>query len=311
MEDTNDTLFGEFILNGFSGGSKLEITLFVIIMFLFFIIVFGNAFLIFIICTNDRLHLPMYFFLVTLSLTEILTNFIVIPKILVIIIAHQKTISKATCFTQCFFYFFCTSSCFLFLGVMSFDRYLAICHPLRYCTIMQSKFCLQLVLSCLVGTVCSLLYPIIILSHMSYCSQILDDLFCDSAALMRVACIDATFLKVYGIFSAVFILLVPLIITIVSYILIISAVIRLPTDTGRQKTFSTCLSHLTMVAIVFGTAIFLEMRPPAYQTVTANKVMGLGTTMLAPLANPFVYTLRNQNVKHAIVATLKTTKKIF
>ncbi|KAG9468937.1 hypothetical protein GDO78_021618 [Eleutherodactylus coqui] len=310
MEATNKTLVLEFMLKGFSGGAKLSIIVFVIIMFLFFIIVFGNTFLIIIICINHQLHLPMYYFLAALSLMEILTNFLVIPKVLTIIIAGQTGISKEVCFTQCFFYFFCTSSCFLFLGVMSFDRYVAICHPLRYCTIMRKKFCILLVFGCWASAICSILYPIVVLSRMQYCSPILDHLFCDSAALVRVSCTDATLIKVYGIFSAIFILIGPLTITIISYILIVFTVIRIPSDTGRQKTFSTCLAHLTMVAIVFGSAIFLEMRPPSYQSVEVNKVLILGTTMLAPLANPFVYTLRNKSVKDAIAVTLKR-KKIF
>ncbi|KAG9461852.1 hypothetical protein GDO78_015558 [Eleutherodactylus coqui] len=310
MEATNKSIVWEFILNGFSAGPELKITVFSITIFLFQIMLAGNMCVIIIISANKCLHLPMYFFLVVLSLTETLTNVLVIPGVLNIIIKGQMSISRVVCFTQSYFYFFLTGTCFLYLGVMSYDRYVAICHPLRYSTIMRKELCIMLVVGCQLTMCFCLLYPSIKIVNLPYCSQILDHLFCDSAALMSLACTDVRFLKFYGIISSLILLLGPLTLTLFSYILIISTVIRIPSVTGRQKTFSTCLSHLTMVVIVFSSAIFLEIRPPSYKSVAANKVVSLGTTMLAPLANPFVYTLRNENVKAVIKNMLKQKKNI-
>ncbi|KAG9461054.1 hypothetical protein GDO78_018263, partial [Eleutherodactylus coqui] len=305
---TNTTIVLEFILNGFSSGPIQQIVVFLISIVLFLIILAGNTFVIIIICANKCLHLPMYFFLVALSLSETLSNILVIPGVLSVIIRGQMSISRVVCFTQSYFYFFLTGTCFLYLGVMSYDRYVAICHPLRYSTIMRKELCIMLVVGCQLTMCFCLLYPITKIVHLPYCGQILDHLFCDSAALMSLACTDVRFLKFYGVISSFIVLLVPLTLTLFSYILIISTVIRIPSVTGRQKTFSTCLSHLTMVVIVFSSATFIGVRPPSYKSVSANKVVTVGTTMLSALVNPFVYTLRNENVK-AVVRTILKQKR--
>ncbi|KAG9464531.1 hypothetical protein GDO78_019808 [Eleutherodactylus coqui] len=283
MEATNNSIVWEFILNGFSSGPIQQIVVFLITIVLFLIILAGNI--------------------------ETLTNVLVIPDVLTITIKGQMSISKVICFTQWYFYLFLTGTCFLYLGVMSYDRYAAICHPLRYSTIMRKELCIMLVVGCQLTSCFCLLYPCIIIVNLPYCSQILDHLFCDSAALISLACTDVRVLKFYGIISSLIVLLVPLTLTLFSYISIISTVIRIPSVTGRQKTFSTCLSHLTMVVIVFSSAIFIEIRPPSYKSVSANKVVSLGTTMLSALANPFVYTLRNENVK-AVVRSILKQKRI-
>ncbi|KAG9468938.1 hypothetical protein GDO78_021619 [Eleutherodactylus coqui] len=308
MEATNNSIVWEFILNGFSSGPKQQIVVFLITIVLFHIMLAGNIFVIIIISAHKCLHLPMYFFLVVLSLTETLSNVLVIPGVLTVIIKGQMSISKVVCFTQSYFYVFLTGTCFLYLGVMSYDRFVAVCHPLRYSTIMRKELCIMLVVGCQLAICFSLLYPSIKIANLPYCSQILDHLFCDGNALMSLACTDIRFLKFYGIISSLILLLGPLTLTLFSYILIISTVISIPSVTGRWKTFSTCLSHLTMVVIVFSSAIFIEIRPPSYKSVTANKVVSVGTTMLAPLANPFVYTLRNENVKAVIKNMLKQKK---
>nr|DBA22581.1 TPA: hypothetical protein GDO54_013598 [Pyxicephalus adspersus] len=308
METTNNTLVLEFVLKGFTGGPKVDIIIFTIIMCTFLVILVSNTVIIFVICTNKSLHLPMYIFLVSLSLAETLSNIFVIPKILDIIIAKQLTISRALCFTQSFFYFLLTGSCFLFLGIMSLDRYVAVCHPLRYATIMRKELCVQLVIGSMMMICFSLLYPTVMMSTLPFCGQVLDHLFCDGGALMYAICVDTTFLKVYGIITSGILLTVPLILTTLSYILIVSTVIKIPSKSGRYKTFSTCISHLTMVSVVFGSAIFIEVRPPTYRSVEANKVVSLGTTMLAPLVNPFIYTLRNKNVIDVMKAALRRNR---
>ncbi|CAH2294553.1 olfactory receptor 6M1-like, partial [Pelobates cultripes] len=297
MEITNETYITEFVLKAFPGSSAKLTFMFVILLLIYFVTLAGNLLIIIIICTDYHLHLQMYFFLVCLSFMEICGISTVIPNLLVTLIVHKSILSRNACFTQSYFYFFISSSDFLLLSVMSFDRYVAICYPLRYSSIIRKSTCIKLVAGCLFTSFSCLLYPTLIIPTLPYCGHILDHFFCESAALMKLICADTRLLKLSAVISSVFILIGPLLVTIISYILIVSTVIRMPSDTGRQKTFSTCLSHLTMVSIVFGSAIFIEIRPPKKYSIETDKVVNLVSTVLGPLLNPFVYTLKNQKVK--------------
>ncbi|MEE6509843.1 hypothetical protein FKM82_028167 [Ascaphus truei] len=203
----------------------------------------------------------MYFFLVNLSVLETSCIFLVVPKVLIIAVAQRTTISMVGCFIQSSFYFLFTSTAFLLLAVMSFDRYVAIRHPLRYPTIMSIRVCAHLVVACWLTSAICILYPIIMVPRMPFCGQILDHFFCDGAAIQKLICADITLLKLSSLISASIVLIGSLIVTTISYIFIITTVFRIPTGKGRYKTFSTCASHLMMVSLVFGSAIFIAIKP--------------------------------------------------
>nr|DBA22588.1 TPA: hypothetical protein GDO54_013605 [Pyxicephalus adspersus] len=303
MEKSNET--GEFILKGFPGSHVLHTAMFMILLLVLFVTLAGNVFIITIICSNYCLHTPMYFFLVCLSFMEIIASCTVLPNLLFILITRRSSISRAGCFIQSYIYYFVSMTDFLILTVMSFDRYLAVCSPLRYTSIMRNQVCIKLVSFCIITTFLFLLYPTIITPRLPYCHHVIDHFICESAAILKLVCVDITFLILNTIIVSVFLLIGCLIVTTISYILIVLTVVRMPSDVGRQKTFSTCLSHLIMLSIVFGSAIFIEIRPPHKYSVETDKMVNLVSTVLGPLLNPFIYTLRNEKVKECIKDTVR------
>lgn len=309
MDETNGTILEQFVLKGFYGNTALQIIIFVALLLAYFITMAGNLLIIVIICSNSRLHSSMYLFLVCLSFTDILMVSFVIPKLLAILVA-ENTISKVGCLIQSYLYYFITTADFLILTVMSIDRYIAICYPLRYNTIMRTSICLKLVTGCFITPFLCLLYPTIAITNLPFCGHVVDHFFCESAAMLKLVCVDIRLIKMNTIITSVLILIGCLTITAVSYFFIVITVIRMPSDTGRQKTFSTCLSHLTMLSIFFGGAIFIVIRPPKEYSVAADKIVNLVSTVIAPLLNPFIYTLRNQNVKDCIRDSMKCEKML-
>ncbi|KAE8633667.1 hypothetical protein XENTR_v10002005 [Xenopus tropicalis] len=308
MDITNQTDIPEFVLRVFRGSSKYHLILFSILLLFLLITLTGNLFVIFIICVNRHLHSPMYLFIGSLSSIEICIISSVIFNLLAILLTNDTHISKAGCFLQSYIYYFFCISDFLILGIMSFDRYVAVCNPLKYNSIMQNIVCVKLVIGCFVTSFLCLLYPTLMITNLPFCGHMLDHFFCESAALMNLICGDITLIKLTSLITAVFILIGSLTLTITSYIIIVSAILRLSSDTGRKKTFSTCLSHLTMVGIVFGSAIFILIRPPRQYSTETDQVVALVATVMGPLLNPFIYTLRNQKVKDSIRAAIKYIK---
>ncbi|XP_049496875.1 olfactory receptor 6M1-like [Panthera uncia] len=189
---------------------------------------------------------------------------------------------------------------FILLAVMSFDRYVAICNPLRYTIIMNSNVCLLLVLGCWVGAFFSVLCPIIVVSRLPYCYKEISHFFCDIAPLLQVACIDTHFIEMINFLLSSLVLLTSLVLTIVSYTYIISTILHTPSAQGRQKAFSTCASHITVVSIAYGSNIFMYVRPSQSRSLDFDKVTAVMTVMVTPLLNPFIYSLRNEKVKEVL-----------
>ncbi|XP_049496942.1 olfactory receptor 6M1-like [Panthera uncia] len=189
---------------------------------------------------------------------------------------------------------------FILLAVMSFDRYMAICNPLRYTIIMNSNVCLLLVLGCWVGAFFSVLCPTIVVSRLPYCYKEISHFFCDIAPLLQVACIDTHFIEMINFLLSSLVLLTSLVLTIVSYTYIISTILRIPSAQGHQKAFSTCASHITVVSIAYGSNIFMYVRPSQSRSLDFDKVTAVLTTMVTPLLNPFIYSLRNAKVKKVL-----------
>ncbi|XP_048373364.1 olfactory receptor 6M1-like [Sphaerodactylus townsendi] len=204
----------------------------------------------------------MYFFLWSLSCLEILITTSIVPKVLVSLLLGYKTISYSGCMAQCYFFFFLGSSDFVLLAVMAFDRYLAICNPLRYASVMTTQLCLWLVVgSCTAGFVATIL-PTILVLQLPFChDNSIDHFFCDSVALMKLACTDTSLVELASFFSSTATLLGSLIFTVMSYTYIVRTILKIPSAPGRHKAFSTCSSHFIIVSLGFGSCIFMYVRP--------------------------------------------------
>ncbi|CAI9570506.1 unnamed protein product [Staurois parvus] len=313
MEISNITHLTSFILIGFPSTMILQNLIFAILLLIYLATLAGNILMIVIIISDCYLHTPMYILLVNLSVMEVCGISAVTPKLLSILIGDEITISYSGCHIQTLFYFTIITAVFLMLAVMSFDRYVAICHPLRYSTIIRHAVCMQLVGICLTLSFVCILFPVTLISTLTYCRRILNHFFCHIGAMVELLCEDVGFIKLYILIFSTFILVIPLIITTLSYVFIVHTVVRMPSDKGCMKTFSTCASHLTMVSIVYGCAIFIQIRPSRYYSMETDKFVNLVSTVLSPLLNPFIYTLRNQKVKDSIRNALwkeKTTIRL-
>jgi len=305
MKQKNSTEFQEFILLGFPTIMELQMLLFVIFLVAYVLTILENILIIVLIKINHQLHKPMYFFLSNLSFLEAWYVSVTVPKLLVNFLVLSKNISFGGCMVQLYFFssLICTE-CVL-LAVMAYDRYVAICNPLRYPVIMNHQLCMQLAAcSWLTGFLASML-KVFFISQLSFCgSNVINHFFCDISPLLNISCADMTMAEIVDFILALLILLVPLSVTIISYICVISTVLHIPTVQGRKKAFSTCVSHLTVVIIFFSATLFMYARPKRIHPFDLNKLVSIAYTILTPMLNPFIYCLRNQEVKGAL-------KKIF
>ena len=244
----------------------------------------------------------MYFFLGQLSAVEILISSIVIPVMLWgLLLPGMQTISLAACVAQLFMYLALGTTEFALLGVMAVDRYVAVCNPLRYNTIMNSCTCISVVIGSWMFGFLSEIWPVYATFHFTFCkSNVLDHFFCERGQLLKLSCDDTLFTEFVLFLMAVFIIIGSLVPTIVSYTYIISTILKIPTASGRRKAFSTCASHFTFVVIGYGSCLFLYVKPKQTQAAEYNKIVSLLIFVLTPLLNPFIFTLRNDKVKQAL-----------
>ncbi|XP_039354636.1 olfactory receptor 6M1-like [Mauremys reevesii] len=312
MEERNETAVSEFILLGFSSlGEKLKIFLFLILLLTYLITVTGNVVIIFIGWVNHRLHSPMYFFIANLSFLETWFTSVTSPKLMLNFLSISKTISFHGCMAQSFFYFALGATELAFLVVMSFDRYVAICRPLQYTTIMKQRFCIQLVLGTWVGGFMVMSFRMLLISKLSFCGpNVINHFFCDTTPLFLLSCTDTSGVRRVDSILISTLVLSSLCLTMLSYVSILFSILRIPTAIGRQKAFATCGSHLTSLAIAYGSCIVLYATPSGNSSLNLNKGMALLNTVLYPFLNPFIYSLRNKTVKLALRETfsLSTAK---
>ncbi|XP_059570147.1 olfactory receptor 6F1-like [Alligator mississippiensis] len=311
MEKTNHTSVTEFILLGFGSPQKIKILLFMLFLSIYMLSLMGNFLIIGIVLTDPLLQTPMYILLGNLSFLEIWYTSVTVPKLLGNFLSRSITITISGCVTQYYFFFSLgATECFL-LAVMAYDRYLAICNPLRYATIMSPKLCLHLSASSWVCGFLSPLLPTILISQLSFCGpQKINHFFCDSDPIFKLSCSDTYVQEAVGYTCSSVVILSSFLLTMSSYVNIVAAIIKLSSAKARKKTFSTCASHLTVVTIYYGTIIFSYVRPPAKYKFDLGKVVSVFYCVITPLLNPLIYTLRNNDVKTAIRKTLLRRRSI-
>ncbi|XP_073940968.1 olfactory receptor 6C76-like [Castor canadensis] len=302
----NQTSVYEFILLGLTDDPKLNILIFLFLFLAYILSITGNMTIITLTLIGLHLKTPMYFFLRNFSFLEITFTTVCIPRFLVSIVTGDMTISYNSCMAQVFFFILLGSTEFFLLTAMSYDRYITICKPLYYTTIMNSRICIQLVLSSWLAGFLIIFPPVIMGLQLDFCdSNIIDHFTCDSSPMLLIACTDTTFLELLGFFLAVFTLMMTLTLVILSYIFIIKIILRIPSAEQRKKTFSTCSSHIIVVSISYGSCIFMYVKTSAKEGVALTKGIAVLNTSVAPMLNPFIYSLRNQQVKQSFKNLLK------
>ncbi|XP_039716668.1 olfactory receptor 2A1/2A42-like [Pteropus medius] len=300
MEE-NQTVVTEFILLGFCLGPRIHILLFGFFSLFYAFTLLGNGVILGLISLDPRLHTPMYFFLSHLATVDIAYACNTVPQMLVNLLNPAKPISFAGCMTQTFlFLIFAHTECLLLL-MMSYDRYMAICHPLQYSVIMSWRVCIILVVtSWACGSLLALIHVVLIL-RLPFCGpHEINHFFCELLSVLKLACAD-TWLNQVVIFAAcVFILVGPLTLVLVSYTRILVAILRIQSGDGRRKAFSTCSSHLCVVGLFFGSAIVMYMAPKSHHPEEQQKILFLFYSFFNPMLNPLIYSLRNAEVKGAL-----------
>ncbi|XP_032732420.1 olfactory receptor 6C75-like [Lontra canadensis] len=296
----NHTTVTEFILLGLTDDPQWQVVLFIFLLVTYMLSVTGNLIIITLTLTDPHLKTPMYFFLRNFSFLEISFTSVGIPRFLVTIVTGNKTISYNECVAQVFFFILLGVTEFYLLAAMSYDRYVAICKPLHYMTIMSSRVCFLLVFSSWLAGFLVIFPPVMLLLKLNFCdSNIIDHFICDSSPILQLSCTNTRFLELMAFFLAVVTLMVTLTLVLLSYTYIIRTVLRIPSTSQRKKAFSTCSSHMIVVSLSYGSCIFMYIKPSARERVTLNKGVAVIITSVAPLLNPFIYTLRNQQVKEA------------
>ncbi|XP_012607802.2 olfactory receptor 10J1 [Microcebus murinus] len=296
----NYTLIIEFILQGFSSFHEHQITLFGVFLALYILTLAGNVIIVTIIRIDRHLHTPMYFFLSMLSTSETVYTLVILPRMLSSLVGMNQSVSMAGCATQMFFFVtFGITNCFL-LTAMGYDRYVAICNPLRYTVIMNKRVCVQLVLgACSIGLIVAIT-QVTSVFRLPFCATKVAHFFCDIRPVMKLSCVDTTANEILTLVISVLVLVVPMGLVFISYVLIISTILKIASAEGRKKAFATCASHLTVVIVHYGCASIAYLKPKSENTRDQDQLISVTYTVITPLLNPVVYTLRNKEVKDAL-----------
>ncbi|XP_077774468.1 olfactory receptor 10A7-like [Podarcis muralis] len=296
----NSTAPAKFILLGLSDDPNLQSTLFSAFLVLYIITLAGNLLIILLTLADPALHTPMYFFLRNLSFLEICYTSVNIPKMLSNLLSGNKSISFIGCALQTYFdFFFGGSECFL-LASMAYDRYVAICKPLHYHILMSQKVSITLaVTSWLSGFLMSFGHTSMVFT-VSYCgSNVINHFFCDIPPLLKLACGDTSRVEIAVFVVAMIFVTLPFILILMSYAGIITTILKISSSEGRKKTFSTCSSHLIVVTLFYGSACITYLKPNSTYSPNTGKFLSLFYTIIGPILNPLIYSLRNKEVKHA------------
>ncbi|XP_044300474.1 olfactory receptor 6N1-like [Varanus komodoensis] len=297
----NCTAIMEFILIGFGNLQDLQPLLFLLFLIIYIVTITGNLLIILLTLTDQQLHTPMYFFLGNLSFLETCYSSIILPKMLANLLSGERSISISGCLAQFYLFGSCVGIETYLLAAMSYDRYLAICRPLHYTSIMHGKFCVQLMTGAWIDSLLANGIILFLMAQLPFCGpNIIDHYFCDFVPLEKLSCSDTSLIELVTFLSTFIFTITPFLMTLTSYVCIILTILKMPSITGRQKAFSTCSSHLTVVCIFYGTIIIVYMLPDTPTLRDLNKVFSVFYTVLTPLVNPSIYSLRNKDVHKAL-----------
>ncbi|XP_003781553.1 olfactory receptor 10A3-like [Otolemur garnettii] len=302
MNRQNQSSVVEFILLGFSTFPELQEPLFGVFLVIYLMTLMGNAIIIVAISLDKSLHVPMYLFLLNLSVVEVSFSAVILPEMLVVLSIEKTVMSFVGCFAQMYFILlFGGTECFL-LGAMAYDRFAAICHPLNYPVIMNKRVFMTLVIfSWVLGSMGASMQTTWVFSFPFCGPNEINHLSCETPAVLDLACADTFLFEIYAFTTTILIGVIPFLLILLSYIRILFAILKMPSTTGRQKAFSTCASHLTSVTLFFGTGNMSYLQPKSGYSPETKKLMSLSYSLLTPLLNPLIYSLRNSDMKRALM----------
>ncbi|XP_078510227.1 olfactory receptor 5V1-like [Lissotriton helveticus] len=294
MEGENLTSKEQFLIIGFTDLPLLQVPLFIAFLTIYVMTLIGNLLIMSIVYSNSPLHTPMYFFLINVAFINITYISVTFPHMLIHFFQTGTIMSLTKCLLQIYLFLFLSGTEFLILTVMAYDRYVAICYPLHYMSIMNKNMCTQLATGSWLGGILAPLPHIILISKLSYCqSHTINHFFCDLTALMKLSCTSVDGIETLNYVIGSIFALAPFII-VFTYVKIISSILNMKSREGRRKTFSTCCSHLTVVILFFGSVCSTYMRPTSKVSLKENKILALLYTAVPPLCNPIIYSLKNE-----------------
>ncbi|KAM4702772.1 olfactory receptor 5AR1-like [Rhinophrynus dorsalis] len=290
-----------FFINGLTDIPEIQILLCIVFLLIYFIIIFGNITIFVVILADSHLHTPMYIFLLNLAFIDIAGTSNILPNLLYMLFTQQKTISFIGCMTQMYLFLSLTISEILLLAAMAYDRYVAICHPLHYTLLMSIKLSICLSIVSLTIGFLDMTGHAVLISMLTYCaSHLIDHFFCDVIPLLKLSCSDTFKVELLTFTEGTLLVVTSFLLTLVSYIFIISTILKIKSAEGRKRAFSTCTSHLTSVIIFYGTVICSYMRPTSNFSPKQDKFFALLYVVFVPMFNPLLYSLKNQEVKDAL-----------
>ncbi|XP_069086095.1 olfactory receptor 5AP2-like [Pleurodeles waltl] len=304
----NNTSVNEFILSVFTDDPRVKVVLFVLFLLIYILTLVGNVCIVVLVTITSRLHNPMYFFIGNLSFSDFWYSSSVVPKMLVNLMSRERTISYSGCVVQMYFFASLATTESLLLSAMAYDRYIAICNPLIYQVFMSRRFCVQLATVAFFGGFLQSAIQTGCTFSLSFCaSNIISQFYCDIPPLLKLSCsstyVNEVVIFVCGSFTSVGCLSVILI----SYIYILSNVMNIKFKGGRTKAFSTCISHLIVVSLFYGTILFMYFRPTSAYSLEQDKVASVFYTVVIPMLNPLIYSMRNKDIKQGIRKVIRRT----
>ncbi|XP_037696572.1 olfactory receptor 8H1-like [Choloepus didactylus] len=306
MGSWNNTNVPGFILMGLADCEEIRRVLFMLFLLTYLITLLGNAGMILIIFLNLQLHTPMYFFLSQLSFLDLSYSTVITPKTLENLLTSNKYISFMGCFTQMYFFVFLGVTEFYLLTSMAYDRYVAICNPLQYPVVMSVRFCCALVTVAYMTGFTNSLVNVLFMNTLHFCSSnVIHHFFCDTTPVLALSCTDThdTEIMIFILFG--FTVMVSLLTISVSYVSILSTILKINSASGKHKAFSTCASHLLGVTIFYSTTIFTYLKPKKSYSLGKDQVASVFYTMMIPMLNPIIYSLRNKEVKNALIRVMQ------
>ncbi|XP_069502600.1 olfactory receptor 1G1-like [Ambystoma mexicanum] len=297
----NQTAVERFILLGLSDDHRQQTALFVLFLAMYVVAIGGNALIVSLIVVDSQLYTPMYFFLANLSSLDICLTTVILPNMLSNLITEDKSISFGGCITQFFFFAFLTTAEVSILAVMAIDRYVAICNPLRYTTVMNKRVCVALAAVCWIYSCLHSLVHSLVIASLSYCGpNEIQQFFCDMPPLLKLSCSETTTSELMTLTGTFLLGVVTITSVVVSYIRIIYTILMMKSRESRRKAFFTCSSHLMVVTLYYGTIVFVYLRPKSSYSLEKDKGITVMYTVVSPMVNPFIYSLRNNRVKDAV-----------